>query len=107
MEPRRGRRLLDARFWLLRLRGRVGQHVTAAVTSAVSTPSPVQTGIASTCDKYYLVASGDTCDTIAAAYNVNIDLFYAWNPSIGDERQDYDYGYYVCVAVTDPDGHGG
>jgi hypothetical protein len=61
---------------------------TTTVTSTssgddVSTPSPIRTGMISTCDEFYLVASGDTCVALAGAAGISLATFYAWNPPVG------------------------
>lgn len=89
---------LDTSFYVCI--GILGAAAATTTTSSVSTPSPVQTGIATTCDEYYLVVSGNTCETIAEKYGVDLDLFYSWNPAIGDECQGLGSGYYVCVDVS-------
>ncbi|KAL3713136.1 hypothetical protein TMatcc_001839 [Talaromyces marneffei ATCC 18224] len=40
---------------------------TSSTGDGISTPLPIQTGMVSTCDKFYLVVSGDTCQAIANA----------------------------------------
>ncbi|KAJ5135357.1 uncharacterized protein N7515_004635 [Penicillium bovifimosum] len=52
---------------------------TATTTSAYS---PQQSGIASNCDRYYFVESGNTCAVIAADYGITLSNFYAWNPAV-------------------------
>ncbi|KAL1869674.1 hypothetical protein Daus18300_005529 [Diaporthe australafricana] len=67
--------------------------------SGVSTPSPVQTDITSSCDKFYFVQQGDSCYSIAQNNSITLDEFYAWNPAV-EECADLEYGYYVCVGVS-------
>ena len=59
----------------------------------------LQTGIASSCDKFYFVQQGDSCYNIAQNYSITLDQFYAWNPAV-KECADLEYGYYVCVGVA-------
>lgn len=54
--------------------------VTTTTTSTgsgdgISTPSPIQTGMISTCDSFYLVKSGDSCAPIAAANDISLAQF--------------------------------
>lgn len=63
------------------------------------TPSPIQTGMVSSCDKFYLVQSGDSCATVAAAAGVSLSAFYAWNPAVGTSCSSLDIGDYVCIGI--------
>lgn len=74
-------------------------HSTTLSGNGVTTPSPVQTGMVSTCDEFYLVASGDTCAAIASDYGISLTDFYAWNPAIGSSCAYLDLSDYVCVNV--------
>lgn len=44
-------------------------------SSVVTTPTAVQTGIASDCTEFYYAVQGDTCATIAAAYGITLAEF--------------------------------
>lgn len=72
---------------------------TASVTSSVSVPGPTQTGITSSCTQYYLVQSGDTCDSIVAEFDITITEFEEWNPAVGSNCNIWG-GYAYCVAVV-------
>ena len=72
---------------------------TPTNTNAISTPTPTQTGMISTCNKFYLVASGDGCYNIAAQYSIALSDFYAWNPAVNQCAALYP-GYYVCVGIS-------
>ncbi|KAJ6013314.1 hypothetical protein N7540_007905 [Penicillium herquei] len=71
-------------------------NVTSS-SSQISTPSPIQTGMTSTCDEFYLVVSGDDCATIASAANITLDEFYAWNPAVGSTCANLWVDDYVCI----------
>ncbi|KAJ5609514.1 hypothetical protein N7528_010081 [Penicillium herquei] len=85
----------------------IGNTVTSSVlttttstsTIAISTPSPIQTGMASTCDEFYQVVSGDSCSGVASDYGITLADFYAWNPAVGSSCAYLDVGDYVCVNV--------
>lgn len=68
-------------------------------SSALSTPSPIQTGMVSDCDEFYLVVSGDDCATIASGYDISLTDFYAWNPAVGSTCASLWVDDYVCVGV--------
>lgn len=86
----------------------IGSTTTAITSTAttittsgdgVSTPSPIQTGMVSTCDKFYLVASGDTCAAVATAAGISLTTFYAWNPAVGTSCAYLEVGEYVCIDI--------
>ncbi|OCK74384.1 carbohydrate-binding module family 50 protein [Lepidopterella palustris CBS 459.81] len=72
----------------------------ATTTSAVGPPAPTQTGIASNCNAYYTVVSGDSCAAIESRYGITFAQLYQWNPAIGDDCQSLGVGYAVCVGVS-------
>jgi hypothetical protein len=55
--------------------------------------------MASNCNKFYLVESGDQCGTIAANEGITLTEFYSWNPAVGTNCEYLDLGDYVCVDV--------
>ncbi|RPA93363.1 hypothetical protein L873DRAFT_1581791, partial [Choiromyces venosus 120613-1] len=69
-----------------------------ACTGTGPTPSPTQGGSPSRCNKWYLVASGDTCAGIASSQGISLANFYAWNPAVGSTCASLWLGYYVCVG---------
>ncbi|OJJ48046.1 hypothetical protein ASPZODRAFT_141589 [Penicilliopsis zonata CBS 506.65] len=86
------------------LGGTTASPTTGSVTSTttgdgISTPSPIQTGMVSTCDEFHLVVSGDDCATIAADAGISLDTFYAWNPAVGTSCAYLDLGDYVCIDI--------
>ncbi|KAK3941414.1 hypothetical protein QBC46DRAFT_458301 [Diplogelasinospora grovesii] len=73
---------------------------TTSSGNGISTPTPTQTGMVSNCDDFYDVVSGDGCYNIAAANNITLDDFYAWNPAVGTNCTSLWPDYYVCVGIT-------
>lgn len=65
----------------------------------ISIPSPIQTGMVSTCDRFYLVQSGDTCDSIIEAVGISLATFYAWNPAVGTSCATLDVDGYVYIDI--------
>ncbi|KAJ5782877.1 hypothetical protein N7457_004651 [Penicillium paradoxum] len=72
---------------------------TTSIGNGITTPSPIQTGMVATCDKFYLVVSGDTCSAIAQNENIPLADFYAWNPAVGSSCASLGLGDYVCVGI--------
>ncbi|PCH00308.1 Peptidoglycan-binding Lysin subgroup [Penicillium occitanis (nom. inval.)] len=78
-------------------------HPTAASglqARAEAIPSPIQSGIANNCDKYYKVVPDDTCVGVAYQHGITLSQFYSWNPAVGYNCQVLLAGYYVCVGVS-------
>ncbi|KAL9474230.1 hypothetical protein ACSS6W_008610 [Trichoderma asperelloides] len=85
-------------------RGDDDHHTTMASPTMtknglISTPSPVQTGISSTCRSFYRVAKDDACDKIAQDHNITLSDFYTWNPAVSRHYSSLQAGVYVCVGV--------
>lgn len=72
----------------------------ASTATAVGPSSPTQTGIASDCDEYHAVISGDSCAAIESTYDITFAQLYEWNPAIGSDCESLLVGYDVCVAVS-------
>jgi LysM repeat protein len=68
-------------------------------TNGITTPTPIQTGMTSSCNTFYLVQSGDECGTIASIHGVSLANFYLWNPAVGNSCAGLQAGEYVCVNV--------
>jgi hypothetical protein len=69
------------------------------VPSVISTPSPIQTGTVSGCTQFYEVMSGDSCNAIAAKFDVTDSDLETWNPGIGSDCTLLFIGDYICVGV--------
>jgi len=69
--------------------------------NGIATPTPTQAGMISTCNKFYLVVSGDGCYNIAAQNSITLNDFYAWNPAVNQCAALWP-GYYVCVGIIAP-----
>jgi Lactonase, 7-bladed beta-propeller/LysM domain len=67
--------------------------------AAVATPTPFQAGMVGDCTKFYLVVSGDTCNSIATAAGINISDFYTWNPAVGSSCATLFLNNNVCIGV--------
>jgi chitinase len=72
---------------------------TSSSSPPVVTPTPIQPGITTNCDSFHLVVSGDLCGAIAAAADVALTDFYAWNPTVGSMCANLWLGYYVCIGI--------
>ncbi|KAH3353681.1 hypothetical protein KXV52_007936, partial [Aspergillus fumigatus] len=73
------------------------RSTSSSAGNGVTTPTPTQTGMVSSCNRFYLVVSGDSCYDIAAAQGISLDNFYTWNPAVGSSCGGLWPDYYVCV----------
>ena len=55
---------------------------TTTAGNGVATPVPTQSGMVGNCNKFHFVATGQTCDTIAALYDISTAQFIQWNPAV-------------------------
>ncbi|OJJ99002.1 carbohydrate-binding module family 50 protein [Aspergillus aculeatus ATCC 16872] len=72
---------------------------TTTPADGITTPTPIQPGMADSCSKFDLVQSGDSCEAIAAKYDIQLFIFYTWNLAVGWSCADLDVGYYVCIET--------
>ncbi|KAH7382372.1 hypothetical protein DE146DRAFT_740009 [Phaeosphaeria sp. MPI-PUGE-AT-0046c] len=68
-------------------------------TNGVNTPSPIQTGMVTNCNKFYLVKSGDGCWDIATSNGITTDQFATWNPAVGADCKGLFPTNYVCISI--------
>lgn len=62
--------------------GLVPRAATTAHTSfQTKADNPMQTGIASNCNKFYDVVQGDNCGTVETAFGISHANFLKWNVS--------------------------
>lgn len=80
--------------------GGTTQTPSPTPTNGISTPSPIQTGMVTNCNKFYFVKSGDGCEAIATANGVSLTNFYAWNPAVGSTCRSLQADVYVCIGIV-------
>lgn len=56
-------------------------------------------GIAENCDRFYMVQSGDQCDTIASRNGITVAQLRNWNTEINAACSNLWLDYYVCTHV--------
>ncbi|SPO01631.1 uncharacterized protein DNG_04305 [Cephalotrichum gorgonifer] len=80
-------------------------HVSGALlpsaTTSAPTPNytPTMPGIAPTCDRFYMVKSGDQCDTIASSNAITVAQLRAWNTEINAACSNLWLDYYICTHI--------
>jgi len=70
---------------------------STAPSNGISTPSPIQDGMVTNCDKFYLVQPGDQCKSIADGNGITLADFYTWNPAVGSQCGSLWGGTYACI----------
>ncbi|QKD52295.2 uncharacterized protein FOBCDRAFT_238586 [Fusarium oxysporum Fo47] len=63
-------------------------------------PSPIQAGMTKSCNKFHLIKSTTTCNSIQDYYKLPLKDFYSWNPAVGTNSQSLLVDYWVCVSVV-------
>ncbi|EPS35517.1 hypothetical protein H072_11033 [Dactylellina haptotyla CBS 200.50] len=71
----------------------------AVPNNGISTPSPIQAGMIKSCNKFHLVASGQSCQDIMAKYSVSILNLFNWNPAIGAQCTSMWAQTYLCIGI--------
>lgn len=72
---------------------------TKTTGTGVVTPSPIQTGMTKSCDKFYKVVKDDGCYDIAQDNKIALEDFYACNPAVKDDCTGMQANVYVCVGI--------
>ena len=73
---------------------------TTKTTSTLFDHTPTQTGIISSCIKYYKTVSGDTCQVISDRFGTfGVASFISWNPAVESDCSQLYLSYYYCIAV--------
>jgi hypothetical protein len=86
--------------------GRIGvtPTPTAVPTSTkpgngVATPTPIQDGMVSNCNRFQFVSSTTTCQSILDQYRITLAQFTKWNPGAGSGCNTLWGNTYACVGV--------
>jgi hypothetical protein len=72
---------------------------TTTPANGITTPTPYQTGMATNCNKFHLVVTGDQCGTIASNAGISLTEFYTWNPAVGSTCATLVLNDYVCIGT--------
>ncbi|PTB40686.1 carbohydrate-binding module family 50 protein [Trichoderma asperellum CBS 433.97] len=74
--------------------------IPSASSTGIITPTPIQSGMVSNCNKFYDVHSNDGCSAIASSQNINLSSFYQWNPAVKTDCSGLQASVYVCIGVA-------
>ncbi|KAL2370945.1 hypothetical protein, variant 1 [Blastomyces gilchristii SLH14081] len=73
----------------------------SAQTTPLERPDrPTQPGQTSSCNGWYDIKEGDTCDTVTVKFNIKMEQFLEWNPAVSkncDKEIELNFSY--CVRV--------
>ncbi|KAK3898880.1 hypothetical protein C8A05DRAFT_37524 [Staphylotrichum tortipilum] len=85
--------------------GIIGNPVTTTTGNGVATPAPIQPGMVTSCNKFYQVKSGDTCDAVAFWGGApGTQWVKQWNPAVGADCRGLQAGTWACVGVISGNG---
>lgn len=77
---------------------------TTAGPTGVVTPTPIQDGVISTCNKFAKAASGEYCSLFADNNSITTAQLYLWNTVLGSNGQNCGSSFwadeYYCVGVS-------
>ncbi|KAK0670018.1 carbohydrate-binding module family 50 protein [Cercophora samala] len=75
--------------------------VTTTTSSAPGPPGPTHIGQPSACNRWHVVVSGDTCESVPVMYSITRAQFQTWNPAVSaDCTQNFWLGQAYCVGVS-------
>jgi LysM repeat protein len=67
--------------------------------NGVPTPTPTQPGMVNNCKTFYLVKSGETCDSIAKKHGITTAQLTKWNTGVGSNCSGMWANAYLCVGL--------
>ncbi|KAL6915568.1 hypothetical protein FSST1_007063 [Fusarium sambucinum] len=70
-------------------------------TNGIETPSPIQGGMVTNCNRFREVQETTTCASIQSYYKISVEQLAEWNPGVGSDCNALVVGY-VCVDVIGP-----
>ncbi|KAF8144037.1 hypothetical protein K438DRAFT_1945601 [Mycena galopus ATCC 62051] len=76
----------------------VGENLCVAGTPATGPPANIAAGTLTNCTSYYTIASGNTCTTVDAQYNIALADLLRWNTALTSACTTIELGEAYCVA---------
>lgn len=67
--------------------------------NGVSTPTPIQSGMVSNCNKFHVVGKTTTCQGIVDYNKITMANFLKWNAGVNSGCTNLGLGNYMCVGV--------
>ena len=72
---------------------------TTTIGNGIATPTPIQTGMVSNCNKFYKTVTGDAnCESVAKKNSVSTSNFISWNPAVGYNCANMWLDTWYCVG---------
>ncbi|KAK6335416.1 hypothetical protein TWF696_002194 [Orbilia brochopaga] len=73
---------------------------TKPAGNGITTPTPIQSGMIASCNKFHFVGDGQGCSDIISKYpGLTLDLLFKWNPAIGKSCTSMWARTNLCVGV--------
>ncbi|RGP71215.1 hypothetical protein FLONG3_7165 [Fusarium longipes] len=69
-------------------------------SNGITTPSPIQAGMVTNCNKFHEVQKTTTCASIQNYYKISMEQLAKWNPKVGSSCNALLVGYHVYVGVV-------
>ncbi|KAL2068497.1 hypothetical protein VTL71DRAFT_14834 [Oculimacula yallundae] len=78
-------------------------NITSTTVDKLWPPTQTQAGQPSYCNKWHLVKSGESCETVVTLYDTTLDMvdLLAWNPTLGQDCSGLFYNWWVCVGIQE------
>ncbi|KAJ4248492.1 hypothetical protein NW762_012830 [Fusarium torreyae] len=73
---------------------------TTTKGNGITTPTPIQAGMVSNCNKFHLVGDSTTCQGILDYDKISLADFVKWNPAVGKDCGGLWKGTHACVGVV-------
>ncbi|KAI8692010.1 hypothetical protein NCS56_00195500 [Fusarium sp. Ph1] len=68
--------------------------------NGIETPSPIQEGMVSNCNKFHLISPTTTCEGVLNYHKISLADFVKWNPAVGKDCSGLWKETHACVAVS-------
>ncbi|RSL59367.1 hypothetical protein CEP54_007320 [Fusarium duplospermum] len=72
---------------------------TKKPSNGITTPTPIQAGMVTNCNKFHMIKSTTTCASIQDYYGITMADIAKWNPAVGSKCSALLVNYNVCVGV--------
>lgn len=72
---------------------------TTVPSNGISTPTPIQPGMVSNCNKFHFVKQGSSCNDVLAANSISLAQLFKWNPNVKSDCSGLWASVNVCVGV--------
>ncbi|KAK4441924.1 LysM domain-containing protein [Podospora aff. communis PSN243] len=75
--------------------------IAATALAQATAPAPTHPNVAANCNRWHVVESGNTCDTLISLYSISSAQFYGWNPDVNNAcTSNFWAGFAYCVGAA-------